>query len=126
MNGGRWEICPPAPCSRTSTFTSPAASAATRVHLQVRIPLERTDLHERSAIARPQPLLGPPVGALAPAPHDERGQLITRRTRAQWTPEVGAIDGVETAVPLTIGGETAAIAGATERRGGGGDDAEDG
>src|SRR5262245_12714127 len=105
-------VCPLAPCSRTSicalsALTCPPLATA-RVHFEVRIALELSDLDQRPPVAPGQPLLGAAIGAATPATRDQFHQLLAPGARAKRRAQVDALDGVEAEVPHAVGGETAA------------------
>src|SRR4029450_12509896 len=85
MKTRRSDICPSAPRSRTSIFVvSPVLTLrpssrmlpAPRVHLQVRIVAQATDLDEGRAIAQPEALLGAAVCPARPGVCDEPRELV--------------------------------------------------
>src|SRR5215468_3039815 len=137
MKSRRSDVSRSAPCSCTSILVVSEALTslpsnrwdtlpAPRVHLQVRIRAQATDLHERTAVPQPQPRLGAAVGAPVPRARDQRGELVTRGSTAERPPEVDALLGVEAQVEDTVGGEPAAVAARAERLRRGRDDPEDG
>src|SRR5215831_12742977 len=105
MKSRRSDVCRSAPCSCTSilvvseALTGLPSIADTlpppRVHLQVRVLAQATDLHQRTAVPQPQPLLGAAVGAPAPRARDQCGELVARGSTAERSPEVDALLGVE-------------------------------
>src|SRR5262249_57511805 len=95
-----------APARRRPAARTTAALAAPRVHLQVRVRAQAADLHQRTAVPQPQPLLGAAVGAAAPRARDQRGKLVARCPAAERAPEVDALLGVEAEIEDAVGGGT--------------------
>src|SRR5512132_2183122 len=89
MKRRRSDVCPSAPRSCTSIFVvspvltvrpSSPALPAPRVHLQVRIFAQATDLDEGRAIAQLQALLGAPVRPPFPCVGDQLRELAAGGT----------------------------------------------
>src|SRR2546427_286528 len=114
-------VCPLAPCSRTSTFALSALTcpplATARVHFEVRIALELTDLHQRPTVASGQPLLGAAIGTASPPAGDPFDQLLAPGAGAQRPAQIDALDGVEAGGPHAVGRQPTAVARSAERRG---------
>src|SRR6059036_841379 len=132
MKSRRSQVCPSAPRSWTSIFASAAltvsllaALPAPRVHLQVRIFAQATDLHEGRPVPKPQALLGPTIRPPRPSVDDQRLQLVSRAAAAERLSEIDPLLRVEAEIPHAVGGEAAPVAARAERFGRRRDGAED-
>src|SRR5215831_1589400 len=94
------------------------------MHLQVRIALQFADLDERPPLPHRETLFRAAVGARPPRRRDHALEFLAARAAAYAPTEIDALRGVEAEVPEAVRGQSAPVAGATERARGGGDDAE--
>src|SRR4030095_12313269 len=93
---------------------------APRVHLQVRIRAQATDLDERRAIAQPQALLGAAVRPPRPGVSDEPRELVAGGAAPQRPAKIDARLRVEAEIPYAVGGQPAPVAARAEWLPGGG------
>src|SRR4029078_10484063 len=92
---------------------------ASRVHLEVRVALQRGDRDEDLARGGGRAFFGAAVRAHRPDRRDETRELFARGAFTQRTAQVEAAARVEAEQPQSVRGEAAAIAGGAERLGGG-------
>src|SRR2546426_8886098 len=100
------------------------SSPSPGVHLAVGVGAQGRERVQGAALPHGQALLGAAVGAAAPRRGDERGERFVRRAAAQALTQIDPPRGVQTEEPSAVRRDSAAVAGAAERRRGRGDDAE--
>src|SRR5262245_56610430 len=88
------------------------------------IPLELADLDQWPPLAHREALFRAAVGPRMPPRDNHRLHLFPRNALSKSFAEIGSLAGVQTEIPETIGGESAAVARAAKRTCGGGDDTE--